>query len=105
MYLPSELWSLIHSHVSCMIIQRSYRRWLYRFVRRREWKSLREILMHTIGAVDFSLLMACSWVRREFLHEPESWIYMLRHSARDIVQIVDELSHKSVGERVVATNS
>lgn len=89
--LPDDIIELIVHHAMAMRIQRALRWMATRYARSSRWKELRMlILSRTHGSMDLGILMSRAWVRREWVVEPDSWVYSLKFSSADVNDIVAE---------------
>ena len=88
--LPSQLYDLIFFHASAMCIQRSVRRMQMRHARATGWLELRRDLAAVLDHEDWIVLLKTMWIRKEWMQERESWIYMLKHESGNLKKILDE---------------
>jgi len=91
---------LVVAHASAMALQRAARAHLLRHTRRPTWPHLRRALLTRMeDAAHLDVLNGCTWVRREWRHEPQSWTYMLVHAPDDLRRIVEEVTACPGGPR------
>lgn len=81
---------LIVQHMGVSRLQRAFRAHMHRHCSQREWNALRCLLVFHVDALEFDALARERWVRHEWLTEPSSWIYMLRHEPSMVHEIARE---------------
>lgn len=71
-------------------IQNIFRKWSLRHVRTPKWKYILKLLTINIDTEHINLLTRHFWIRKEWLIEPDSWIFTLEHSQQDLHEIVSD---------------
>lgn len=88
--LPDDLWNLVLQHRAAACMQRAVRKVWTRFVKRKEWKKLRQLLCARLNDDEWRVLLSNMWIRREWSQEPDSWIYMMQYEKESLTGILSE---------------
>lgn len=93
-YLLNEDLALsIVEHCAAYRIMSALRTFAYRHTRTYEWPTIRCLLSSLlIESRSFDSLQKTLWIRKEWLTEPASWLYMLAYENTQIWYILQEVS-------------
>lgn len=90
--LPDDVRNLIERHECAITIQKYIRHWFVRCARRPGWKPLRNLLTLHMTTHELDTLFCNELVRREWEHEPGSWMYTLISTPENAKMIVCEVA-------------
>ena len=101
--LPNDIQDLIRRMIieyeAARKIQKKFRNWSFRFTSNNMWKHLRILLCNRIKFEKLHTLMSAAMVQREWLCEPDSWIYSCTHHPEYLDLIVNEVKRGLWGQK------
>ena len=93
--LPSEIWSLIYTHVARIeaaeYIERRYRLHKFRHTQLPKWPLLLYVMRQHLNSTQLEILYNNPLIRREWRSEPWSWIYEIGVRPHNLIDIVEEV--------------